>query len=138
MPSIKLDHISFAYCSHQVLDEVSLNVGNGERAFLVGPNGCGKTTLLNIASGLLVPDSGRITPAVVGALIPEPERFSGTVAEYFATALAPLHELSRRFEETTASLSTGDTGAEREYDLSLIHISEPTRLHKVSRMPSSA
>lgn len=62
MPSIKLDHISLAYGSHQVLDEVSLNVGNGERAFLVGPNGCGKTTLLNIASGLLVPDSGRITP----------------------------------------------------------------------------
>lgn len=116
MPSIKLDHISFAYGSHQVLDEVSLNVGDGERAFLVGPNGCGKTTLLNVASGLLKPDSGRITSRVVGAPIPEPERFNGTVAEYFATALAPLQELSRRFEENTASLATGDTGAEREYD----------------------
>lgn len=116
MPSIKLDHISFAYGSHQVLDEVSLNVGDGERAFVVGPNGCGKTTLLNVASGLLKPGSGRITSGVVGAPIPEPERLSGTVAEYFATALAPLHELSRRFDEATASLASGDTGTEREYD----------------------
>ena len=116
MPSINLQSISFAYGSHQVLDDISLHVGDGERAFLVGPNGCGKTTLLNLVSGRLKPDSGHIASGVVGPPIHETEGFNGTVAEYFAAALAPLHELSHRFDETTASLATGDSGAEREYD----------------------
>ncbi|OFT22235.1 ABC-F family ATP-binding cassette domain-containing protein [Arthrobacter sp. HMSC08H08] len=116
MPSINLQSISFAYASHQVLDDVSLHVSDGERAFLVGPNGCGKSTLLNLVLGRLKPDSGHIASGVVEPPIHEAEGFNGTVAEYFAAALAPLHELSHRFEETTASLATGDSGTEREYD----------------------
>jgi molybdate transport system ATP-binding protein len=40
--------------------EVKLNVARGEILMLVGDNGCGKTTLLNIVAGLQDPDSGRI------------------------------------------------------------------------------
>ncbi len=40
--------------------EVKLNVPEGEILMLVGDNGCGKTTLLNLVAGLITPDEGRI------------------------------------------------------------------------------
>lgn len=46
--------------SVQALDKVSFGVRNGRVTGLVGPDGGGKTTLLRLAAGLLLPDSGRI------------------------------------------------------------------------------
>jgi NitT/TauT family transport system ATP-binding protein len=46
-----------------VLDGISLTVGAGECVVLFGPNGCGKTTLLDGIAGRLVPDRGRIVRA---------------------------------------------------------------------------
>jgi branched-chain amino acid transport system ATP-binding protein len=43
------------------LQDVSLDVGEGEAVGLVGPNGAGKTTFFNCLLGLLRPDSGRVT-----------------------------------------------------------------------------
>ena len=42
------------------LDEVSLEVGKGERLGLIGPNGSGKTTMINCISGTLANDGGEI------------------------------------------------------------------------------
>lgn len=42
------------------LDEVSLDVGRGERFGLIGPNGSGKTTVINCISGTLANDGGEI------------------------------------------------------------------------------
>jgi NitT/TauT family transport system ATP-binding protein len=42
------------------LDNISINVAEGEVVCLVGASGCGKTTLLDIMSGLTRPDSGRV------------------------------------------------------------------------------
>lgn len=44
-----------------VLEGLSFNVGKGEFVSIFGPNGCGKTTLLNIISGLIPYDSGKVT-----------------------------------------------------------------------------
>ncbi|MDU2058652.1 MAG: ATP-binding cassette domain-containing protein, partial [Dermabacter sp.] len=46
MPALVFDAVSFSFSSRPLFDRVSFRVGAGERAFLVGPNGCGKTTLL--------------------------------------------------------------------------------------------
>lgn len=116
MLSINLDTISFSYGSHRVLDHVSLHVGEGERAVLIGPNGCGKTTLLKIIRGDLQPDSGRVVSCAANHLVPDPDGFEGQVAKYFDVALGPLNDLSARFDQITASLANGDKAQESEYD----------------------
>ena len=46
--------------SETLFQDFSLRTSENERLGLSGPNGCGKTTLLHLISGLLAPDSGRI------------------------------------------------------------------------------
>jgi len=59
--------------------EVKLSVARGEILMLVGDNGCGKTTLLNIVAGLQDPDAGRI--ALDGRLIYDSALKTSTPAE---------------------------------------------------------
>ena len=42
------------------MDEVSLDVADGEFVALLGPSGCGKTTTLRLIAGLEIPDAGSI------------------------------------------------------------------------------
>ncbi len=44
----------------KVLDRINFNINRGDRAGLIGPNGCGKTTLLRILAGEMAPDSGSV------------------------------------------------------------------------------
>ncbi len=61
-PSIALEHVSFSYpgAEKEVLSDISLQVGAGEKVAIVGVNGAGKTTLMKLICGLLHPTSGRI------------------------------------------------------------------------------
>jgi len=52
--------INAGYGSRQVLHDVSFTVEEGEQLLLMGPNGCGKTTLLKVLAGALRQKSGRI------------------------------------------------------------------------------
>lgn len=95
MPEILLDSISFSFGSRLILDRVSLHVPNGERAFLIGPNGVGKSTLLRVLTGELTPDSGRIVSGPVPQHVPDPESFDGSVAQFLDSALNRLMSYSR-------------------------------------------
>jgi ABC-type Fe3+/spermidine/putrescine transport system ATPase subunit len=58
--AIKVESISKAFGAKKVLENLSLEVEKNEIVALLGPNGCGKTTLLNMLSGLTRPDTGNI------------------------------------------------------------------------------
>ena len=58
---VNLESVSHAFGTRVLLDGVSLGIGAGEVVGVVGRNGDGKTTLLRILTGDLVPDSGRVT-----------------------------------------------------------------------------
>jgi ABC transport system ATP-binding/permease protein len=58
---LNLEHVSKAYGVRPLLDDVSLGVGGGERIGIVGRNGDGKTTLLQVMTGQEPADSGRVS-----------------------------------------------------------------------------
>lgn len=57
---IEIQNLSKRFGKLQVLHDVSLKLNKGECVALIGPNGCGKTTLIKSILGMVVPDSGTI------------------------------------------------------------------------------
>ncbi len=59
---IRIEEVSYTYpgASTRALDGVSLEIRHGEHIAVVGPNGCGKTTLLSALARLVKPDHGRV------------------------------------------------------------------------------
>ena len=96
----------------KILCNMNLAIPKGKIVGLLGPNGCGKSTLIKLASGLLVPNSGQIlidgmevsdkTKAIVSYL-PERTYFNGWMK---------VSELIKYFEEFYA-----DFDSERAYKL---------------------
>ena len=103
--SLVIDHLGFSYspASH-IFSDISFEVEAGSTVCLLGPNGCGKTTLLNCVIGLRKPSTG--TVSVDGANIDDlggaqvaqllgyvPQEitaaFDYTVLDYVVTGCAP-------------------------------------------------
>lgn len=59
-PLLELDDLHFAYAGHQVLQGLSLRLREGGVTAILGPGGCGKTTLLALIGGQLRPDRGAV------------------------------------------------------------------------------
>ena len=67
IPALALENITCTFISpdnrrqrYTAVRDASLAVAPGEFVSVVGPTGCGKTTLLNVAAGLLAPSSGNV------------------------------------------------------------------------------
>lgn len=61
MAKVIVQAVSKAYSGVDLFQDLSLEVHAGTRLALVGPNGCGKTTLLKIMAGEIAPDSGQVS-----------------------------------------------------------------------------
>lgn len=57
---LKLQNLTKSYDGVNVLNNISIDIEDGEIISILGPSGSGKTTLLNMILGLVNPDSGRI------------------------------------------------------------------------------
>ncbi len=57
---IRLEHIVKTFDTTKAVDDVSLEIAEGELFFLLGPSGCGKTTCLRIIAGFYQPDAGQL------------------------------------------------------------------------------
>src|SRR5437773_7124703 len=58
--AIGLVGVSKRFGTHAAVDDVTLEIGEGEFFSLLGPSGCGKTTTLRMVAGFELPDTGRI------------------------------------------------------------------------------
>jgi multiple sugar transport system ATP-binding protein len=60
MAHVELRNISKKFRRHRALNDLTLDIGDGEFFVLLGPTGAGKTTTLRLIAGLEAPDSGSI------------------------------------------------------------------------------
>jgi ABC-type Fe3+/spermidine/putrescine transport system ATPase subunit len=89
---LRLDGVSKIYGKQvRAVDDLSLDVGEGEFFGLLGPSGCGKTTTLRLIAGLEVPDGGEIVyqDAVIAShsarlCVPPEKRQMGMVFQSYA------------------------------------------------------
>lgn len=58
--AIEINDITFSYGHHSIYKSFSLPMYENQITYIMGNNGCGKTTLLNIITGFLIPTSGTI------------------------------------------------------------------------------
>ena len=58
--SINLKAVSYSNCSKEIFNNVTLNVGHEEKVAIIGANGSGKSSLLKIIAGLILPSQGGI------------------------------------------------------------------------------
>lgn len=58
--NIKLENIHKTFGEVLAVNNLSLEINNGELVSILGPSGCGKSTTLSLIAGLLQPDKGRI------------------------------------------------------------------------------
>ena len=95
--------IEFSYGDKELYRKASFKVNPGEHAVLVGANGTGKTTLLRLIMGDLVPDKGKVVweKSVTWSYLDQQLKIpSGmTVLDYLYGVYAPLYEKERRMEE---------------------------------------
>jgi spermidine/putrescine transport system ATP-binding protein len=59
-PMIVLDRVTRSFDSVRAVDDVTLQIAEGEFFSLLGPSGCGKTTTLRVIAGFEEPDQGRV------------------------------------------------------------------------------
>lgn len=64
MPAISFKNVSYSYVdgdeSFLALEDIDLEIADGEFVCLIGHSGCGKSTLLSLLAGLSMPTSGEI------------------------------------------------------------------------------
>ncbi len=60
MSEVKILSVSKSFNSSKVLNNINIDIKNGELISLLGPSGCGKSTTLKLIAGILNPDEGDI------------------------------------------------------------------------------
>lgn len=126
MEAIRISNLSKRYLRKKALDQLTVSFDRGKLIGLLGPNGCGKTTLMRIMAGLLKPTEGSVVLADRGqvAYMPTESHLYGhmTIEEsvqlfntFFVGFDAPrakdlVKEMQLDFGQKVKSLSTGQKG----------------------------
>lgn len=108
---LQIHHLSKRYGAATILADISLIINDGEHVGLIGPNGVGKSTLLQCLVGEIQPDSGAISRSppdlTIGYL---PQAFAAladrSVGDVIAQAQAPFVAAERALQQAAESLAT--------------------------------
>ena len=110
MPLVVLDQISHAYGHLPLLDKAALQVEPGERIAIIGRNGTGKSTLMQIIGGEMQPDAGTVWTqpgARVARLVQDvPLSANLPVFDVIAQGLGDLGELIANYHHAAVEVAT--------------------------------
>jgi ATPase subunit of ABC transporter with duplicated ATPase domains len=116
-------HLHHERGGHTVLDDVSFSVGPATCLGVVGPNGVGKSTLLQILAGLLVPTAGEIRAepptATVGYLSQEHARSGDETVAASLARRTGVAGVEAELAEAASGLAAGGSEAEDRYTVAL-------------------
>jgi ATP-binding cassette subfamily F protein uup len=112
---ISLNDATLAFGHKLLLDRANLQIEERERVCLVGRNGTGKSTLLNVIRGAVLPDEGgvwrRDTLRIAHLEQEVPEDLSATVYQTVAGGLPELGKVLADYHDASHALAEGDEGA---------------------------
>jgi ATP-binding cassette subfamily F protein uup len=115
MPLLRLNKVSLAFGHKALLDSVDLELQRGERVCLVGRNGEGKSSLMRVLSGEVVPDDGEvwIRPGMRIAYLAQEVGMDSndTVFDVVAAGLSGLGKLVSDYHHTVTELEHSDDPA---------------------------
>jgi ABC-type multidrug transport system ATPase subunit len=121
--TIYLENICKAYKNTEVLKDFNVSIEDGKRYAFIGPEGCGKSTVLKIFMGTEKPDSGKVSrmgdykyPTLMTAYVPQEEGlnlkksavWNVRKAHRKATKGGAVEELSKFFSEEDMNRPVGE------------------------------
>jgi ATP-binding cassette, subfamily B, bacterial PglK len=122
--SLELSKVCFAYNSneHLVLNDITFNIQKGEKVGVIGFSGTGKTTLIDIISGLLVPGEGNIKingmdlnetfeaewKNTIGYLPQHPYIFPGSISENIAFGIQAEEQDHKLIKKSLLAVKLGE------------------------------
>ena len=123
-------HLTKSYGIHAVLQDISFSVSAGERIGLIGPNGCGKTTIMRILASLEMPDRGSVAhthPALrIGYLAQGMDFVPGqTIASTLSLDTGSTESLEAEIASLAEAISKcpNDSTLQAKYDATLSQLS---------------
>ena len=117
MSVLEIDKLRFSYKDKELFNDLSVRIFDNEHIGIVGLNGTGKTTLMKLIAGQLIPDSGTITwdsNKSFSYLDQHLEVHSDqTIEEYLYSVYNPLFQKENQMNDLYSSLAEVD---ESKYD----------------------
>ena len=114
MAYITLRDVQLAFGGPALLDGANFNLERGEPVCLIGRNGEGKSTLLKLIEGSLLPDSGEVSlqnGITISMLAQDVPMDSGKVADIVADGAGEASEVLRAYHEASEACVLGDMEA---------------------------
>lgn len=114
MAYITLRDVHLAFGGPALLDGANFNLERGERVCLIGRNGEGKSTLLKLIEGSLLPDSGEVSiqnGLTVSMLAQDVPMDSGKVADIVADGAGEAASVLKEYHEASDACALGDMDA---------------------------
>lgn len=103
MSILTVKNLSHGYAGREILNDVNFRLLKGEHVGLVGPNGEGKSSFMNLITGKLIPEKGEITWAkyVRVGYLDQHYTYNGdySVKEVLKDAFSYLFEIEKRIED---------------------------------------
>ncbi len=109
--SIKAENITKSFGGHMIFENLTVEVQTAEHVVIVGNNGCGKTTLLQLLAGVEIPDEGRIIKKkdhMIGYLHQIPFYPDHSVIDVLKEAFSPLLTIQRKMTELEQQMAVAE------------------------------